>query len=123
MEATNRGDYEAAFALYHPDVELITPPQLIGLGEDSLYRGREERTAFQRKWTAEWGRFEFEVQEIIDLGDCLVLIGRMAGSGLSSGAAFESEWANLLTLSAGRVVREQYFPAHAEALEAAGLSE
>jgi ketosteroid isomerase-like protein len=109
--------------MYHADVELITPPQLIGLGEDSVYHGREQRIAFQRKWTAEWGEFGFDPREIIDLGDRVLLLGRMAGSGLSSGAAFESEWANLLTLSAGRVVREQYFPAHAEALEAAGLTE
>jgi hypothetical protein len=56
FEALNRGDYEAAFTLYHPDGELITPPGFVGLGFDPLYRGREERIDFQRRWTAEWVR-------------------------------------------------------------------
>ena len=47
----------------------------------------------------------------------------MQGSGITSGAAIDSEWGNLLTVSAGQVIREQYFRARAEALEAAGLSE
>jgi ketosteroid isomerase-like protein len=121
IDATNRGDYEAAFALYDPDIELLTPPDLIGLGEARRYRGRDERVAFQGKWTADWGEFRFGVDKIVDLGDRVLLIGWMRGSGLSSGAAFEGEWANLLTLSSGRVVREQYFPSHREGLEAAGL--
>jgi len=49
--------------------------------------------------------------------------GRIVGSGLSSGASFDSDWAVLLTLSAGRVIREQYFVDRAAALEAAGLRE
>ena len=31
-DATNRGDYEAAFMLYHPDGELIAPQQIVALG-------------------------------------------------------------------------------------------
>ena len=124
IDASNRGDYEAAFALYDPDVELSTPPDLIGLGEASRHRGRDERIAFQQRWTADWAEFRFGVDKIVDLGDRVLLIGWMSGSGITSGAAFKSEWANLLTLSSrGTVVREQYFPSHREALETAGLSE
>jgi ketosteroid isomerase-like protein len=124
MEAINRGDYEAAFALHDPDVELNSPPDMIGLGEASVTRGREARIRFQRDWTAQWGEMRFEPEELIDFSDSRVLVvGRIKGSGLSSGAAFENEWANLLTLSGGRVVREQVFRDHGEALEAAGLEE
>ena len=49
--------------------------------------------------------------------------GRIVGTGLSSGAGFDSDWAVLLTISDGRVVREQFFFDRSEALEAAGLSE
>jgi ketosteroid isomerase-like protein len=122
-EATNRGDYEATFALYHPEVELIPPPEYVELGQDSLYRGREERLRFQRRWDAEWGEFRFEPEEVIDLGDRLLLVGRIKGSGLSSGAGFDRAWATLLTVSSGRVIREQAFLDHAAALEAAGLQE
>ena len=52
-----------------------------------------------------------------------MVIGRFEGSGPSSGAGFDNEFAEIFTISAGRVIREQAFFDHAEALEAAGLSE
>jgi ketosteroid isomerase-like protein len=124
FEANNRGDYEACFGLYHPDVELIVPPQFVALGLDPQYRGREERVRFQRRWNAEWGEVRFEPEELIDFGDGrLLTVGRITGSGLSSGAAFDNDYAVLHTVSAGRVIREQVFLDHGEALEATGLSE
>jgi ketosteroid isomerase-like protein len=123
LDGINRGDFEAAFVLYHPDTELITPPNMVELGFDPVYRGREARFEFQRRWTAEWGEMRFEPEEMLDLGDRLLFVGRVKGSGLSSGAGFESAWADLLTISAGRVIREQPFFDRGEALEAAGLSE
>jgi ketosteroid isomerase-like protein len=122
-EATNRGDYEATFTLFHPDIELIPAPEQVGLGQDPLYRGRAERLRFQRRWSAEWGEFQFEPEEIVDLGSRLLLVGRIEASGLSSGAAVDSEWATLFTISAGRVIREQPFFDRAKALQAAGLRE
>jgi ketosteroid isomerase-like protein len=77
----------------------------------------------QRRWIDEWGVFRFEPDELIDLGDRLLMVGRMKGSGLSSGAVTTNEWALLVTVSAGRVIREQVFFDHAHALEAAGLQE
>ena len=122
--ALNRGDFESSFLLYHPEVEFITPPRLVGLGFDPVYRGREGRIDFQRRWTAEWGEMRFEPAEVLDLGDRLLFVGRVKGSGLSSGAAFESDnWAVLYTVSAGQVLREQPFFDRREALEAAGLRE
>jgi hypothetical protein len=53
----------------------------------------------------------------------VLVLGRLKGSGLSSGAAIDNEWADLDTFSAGRVIRRQIFLDHAEGLEAAGLRE
>jgi ketosteroid isomerase-like protein len=122
-EATNRGDYEAAFMLYHDDVELIVPPQFTALGLDTRYRGRQERIDFQRRWKAEWGAVRFEPEEVIDLGSRLLVSARMTGSGLGSGVAVDNEWATLIAISAGRVIREQDFIDHGEALEAVELRE
>ena len=109
--------------LHDADVELHPPAEMVGLGEESVTRGREERARFQRTWTAQWGAVRFEPREIIDLGDRLLVIGRMRGSGLGSGAAFDNEWANLTTISDGQAIREQVFRDHGEALDAAGLRE
>jgi ketosteroid isomerase-like protein len=124
FEALNREDVEAAVALYHPDVELDLPKEFVGLGLDPPDRGREERVRFERRWNAEWGRLGYALEEVIDLGDDRVLVvGRFAASGPSSGAGFDNEFAEIFTFSAGQVIREQAFFDHAEALEAAGLSE
>jgi ketosteroid isomerase-like protein len=123
LEATNRGDFEAAFALYHPDIELTATGTFVTLGFDPVYRGREERIRFQERWHADWGEFRFEPEELIDLGERVLLVGRVKGSGLSSGVAVDNDWADLFTISTGRVIREQVFFDRAEALEAAGLSE
>lgn len=95
---------------------------LVELSFDPVYRGREARAEFQRRWTAEWGEMRFMPEEMLDLGDHVVCVGRVSGSGLSSRAAFEGDWACLFTISAGRVIREQPFFDRREALEAVGLS-
>src|SRR5437660_12837635 len=47
FEAINRGDFEAAFALYHPEIEVIEPAEGVGLGLDPVPRGREGRIRVQ----------------------------------------------------------------------------
>lgn len=123
VEALNRGDFDAVFGFYDRDCEFTVPPSFRSLGLEGT-NGRSARISFQRLWVAEWVEFRFEPEEIVDLGDGhrLLLSGRIKGSGLSSGAAFGSEWAALLTVSAGWVAREQVFFDHAEARQAAGLS-
>jgi ketosteroid isomerase-like protein len=121
VEAINRGDLEAAFALIPSDYEMVTPPDLGALGFDPVYRGRAGRLRFHRQWMAELGEWRNEPEEILDLGDLLLLLGHMKGTGASSGLGFDSEVAFLFILSGGRVVREEEFRSHAEALEAAGV--
>lgn len=86
-------------------------------------RGRDGRIRFQEAWNAEWGEFRFEPEELVDFGGNRVLvIGRIKGSGRTSGATFDGEWAALMTFADGWVVREDVFFDHAAALEAAGLT-
>jgi ketosteroid isomerase-like protein len=123
FEAANRGDYEVTFLSYDRDIEFIPPTGLIALGDEASYRGLEARVRYERNWRAEWGDFRYEPDELRDLGDRFLVIGRITSSGLSSGAAIDSDFANLFTLSAGRVIREQVFFDRAEALKAVGLRE
>jgi ketosteroid isomerase-like protein len=119
-EAFNRGDLEVAFALYDEDVETTVDPRLASVGLGNT-RGREARVALQRGVLAEFREFRFLSDQLIDLGAArLAMVGHMKGSGLQSGAAFDADWAVILTISAGRVIREQVFLDRAEAAEAAG---
>jgi ketosteroid isomerase-like protein len=121
--ALNRGDFAASFMTCHRDLEFITPPRLVGLGFEPVYRGVQARIEFQRRWMADWGDMRFEPGEVLDLGDRLLFLGSVRGSGMSSGAGFESEnWAVLYIVAGGSLVSEQPFFDRGEALEAAGLS-
>jgi ketosteroid isomerase-like protein len=123
LEALNRRDLQAAFALYDQDVESIFDRKLVGLGFEPMYRGREMRIDAQRRWIDEWGQERTEPEELIDLGDGrLLLLARNRGTGPSSGAPVDMETAFLFTVSAGRVIHEQLFLDRNLALEAAGLS-
>jgi ketosteroid isomerase-like protein len=121
FEASHREDYEAAFGLMHPDCETIFPAKFATVGTETRTRGREARIRFERQWRAEWGEFRFQPEELIDLGDRVLVLGRVKGSGLTSRAPFDIEWADLFTISAGRTIREQPFFSQDEALKAAGL--
>jgi ketosteroid isomerase-like protein len=122
FEAFNRQDFQAAFMLWHRDVECVFPSQFVALGFEPAYRGRVARLDVQRRWNSEWGDWRFEPAEVVDLADGRMLIlGRGKGSGLRSGAAVADEVAFLVTLDAGQVVREEIFLGHQGALEAVGL--
>lgn len=123
FDALNRGDFEASFMLYRKDAEFITPPSLVGLGFDPVYRGPVERQEFQKGWVAAWGEMRFEPEELLDLGSRILYVGRVKGKGVTSGAGFESEWACLFDVMDAQIVREEPFFALAEAFEAAGVKE
>lgn len=122
LEAANRGDYEAAFAVLPPDYETYPPQEMVGLGFEPVYRGPDERLGLQLRWLDQLGEFQQEAKEVIDIGDRIVLLGWMRGTGLGSGAEFESEVSYLVEFAGGRLSREHFFRFHAEALEAAGLT-
>ena len=122
FEAVNRRDFEAQFALYHPDGESFFPREMVSLGWERVTRGREARERAQRRWNEEWGEFRFEPEQVVDLADGrFMLVGRTRGSGLSSGAAVDHDWAIIFTLTGGKAIREQVFFDYDDAFDAAGL--
>jgi hypothetical protein len=124
IEATNRGDFEAAFAFWADDAQTVHPRELITVGgSPSKTVSRDERIRFQREWSGEWEGFGFDRAECIDLGDRLVVLADVGGSGPASGVRINQDTGFLMTLSKGRVLREHIMLDHSEALEAAGLSE
>jgi ketosteroid isomerase-like protein len=118
----NRGEPEIAFGIYHLDCEFVVDHPFPGLPPGT--RGRDARIRFQQQWNVEWGAFWFEPEELISFGDnrSLLILGRVKGTGRSSGAGFDSEWAALFTLKGGWIIKERAFFDQRQALNAAGLS-
>jgi len=118
----NRRDFEALLPLYRPDVEVHSPKEWVALGDfDPVYRGHEGLLRFYRQWADAWADNWAEPQELIDLGDRLVLLGEIKARGGASGVEVGRRYAMLWHIRRGKLAREQVFNDPAEALEAVGL--
>jgi uncharacterized protein len=119
FEAWNAGDMEALRELYDPNVIMRNPE---GWPEPGPFVGRE---AVMRQWEEQreaWDADAMEpVSDFIDAADRVVVrfIWRAAGRGPES----KLELTNVITLRNGRVVYQEFFWDHTEALETLGLSE
>jgi ketosteroid isomerase-like protein len=121
-EALNRRDLDVTFALYDPEVVSEFDPGLVSVGLANTH-DREARIDLQREALATL-ELCFEAKELIHAGpNRLLTLGRMTGTGATSGAVFDTDWAALLTTIDGRVVQERIFLDRRQALEAVGLRE
>ena len=125
IKASERGEMEKVFAVYDPDIEwrisALTrrPPDF-----EPVYRGHDGIRMFWRAWAEAFETPRFDYEEFIDAGDTVVSILSQRVRGRKSG--IEQEWNSYgqnWTISDGKIVRVEFFPTRAEALEAAGLSE
>ncbi len=127
LDAYNRGDLEVVLLAFHRDVEFEQPPEFGDHGEfgfEQSYRGRESFRKFTADWLSGWDEFRIEPKELIDLGHRFLVLGELATRGKGSGVSVSQSMAVLHTLDDhGKVVREQRYFDHAEALEAVGLSD
>jgi ketosteroid isomerase-like protein len=118
-ETWNAGDMDAFSELYDPAV-IMRPPE--GWPEPGPFVGRE---AVMREWEhvrEAWSADVVEpISDFIEAGDRVAVrhIWRVAGQG----PEVNLEITNVLMVRKGRVVYQEYFRDHAEALEALGLSE
>ena len=122
-EAFNRRDLEATLINYDREVEFFPPRDMIESGVvASSYRGHDGYRRFFGEWLSVWGSYRGELRELIDLGDRLLTLGQLAAHGEGSGVPVIQEYASLMTVRDGQVIRQQEYFDHAEALEAVGLS-
>ncbi|MEK6328482.1 MAG: nuclear transport factor 2 family protein [Actinomycetota bacterium] len=118
--------HERAFEFYDPEIEWDATnvgqliPDLAG-----VYRGYEGVRTYWRRWLSAWSDLHFEVQDVVDAGDQVVLLVRNQRQwGRHSGIATEfPPYGMVFTFRGGKVIRWQSYPDQESALEAAGLSE
>jgi ketosteroid isomerase-like protein len=119
--ASDRGDLELCLFGYDPDVEITWPesgswafPDLRG-----VYRGHD---GFRSVWLTlhEPWQVEVRLEEMIDAGDRLLVVGQLTARGAGSGIDVNGPLVALFTFHAGRIFREQYFNDREDALAAAG---
>jgi ketosteroid isomerase-like protein len=79
-------------------------------------------------WLADWfSRFDpsyrMEIEESHDWGDRVLAVTNHRAKGRTSGVPISQQTAEIITVSDGKIVRQEFFASRDEALEAAGLWE
>ena len=113
-------DTEAALLYIDPEIELHSA--IIGGAEGNTYRGHDGFREWMAESDATFAELQMEPEEWRDLGDEVLMIGRLHARGRESGVEIDSAIAWLLTLRDGRIVQARGYLDPKEALEAAGLS-
>jgi ketosteroid isomerase-like protein len=119
-----RGDFD--FTFIDPEIEWdATGARDLVPDLADVYRGYEGVRTYWRRWFEAWRGLEFEVQDVLDAGDeIVVLIRNQRQWGRYTDIATElPPYALVYTFRDGKIVRWRAFPEQDEALKAVGLSE
>lgn len=120
IDAYDASDFDALFALVHPDAELHEWPE----GPDSrVYRGTEGVLRAREEWAKAWEHIRAEPRGFIEAGDRVLVLTRSIGKGRGSSIEVELDTFAVYTIRAGKVARVEYFTEREAALAAAGLTE
>jgi ketosteroid isomerase-like protein len=120
-----RGGWEPLFGtIWAPGIVWdMSPAGIAGLG---TYRGYDELRSFFEDWfsTFPFDEWEQELDDVIDCGDERVIaLTRQRGRGSASGVSVELEYAQVITVRDGKIVRVVVYTDRGQALEAVSLSE
>ncbi len=108
------------WAEIHPDaVFVIDPGSFVG----GTYRGHEGIKELLRLTDEVFDEFRYEVEDILDAGDSVVVLGRVYARGVQSGATGTQHGALVFRMREGLVVAYRSYLDRDEALAAVGLGE
>lgn len=118
IEALNQGDVVGALAPFHPDLAF----EDAGTGVTSS--GRDAMGAWIRDFLASYSEYSETPEDVVDLGEQVVLHMRTDATGQGSGVSISTHHAEIHTFGDdGLVSRLTVYPTYEAALEASGLKE
>jgi ketosteroid isomerase-like protein len=116
--AFRRGDWDTVAGNMHPHILIRTDARW---PEQRIY-GEEAALAWYRGlW--ESGGSDLRIEEMVDLGDRVLVRVSWHIRGLHSGIEGEQRSSVINTFRDGRVILEEFFREHEQALKAVGLAE
>jgi ketosteroid isomerase-like protein len=102
----------------HWDVGFLDIPDSAG-----TWHGPAAVREFFRRWVGAFDEWDYEVGNVIDAEDSVVVRVHQWGRGEGSGVSVDSEFWQVWTIRNGKVVRWGAYATEADALEALGLRE
>jgi ketosteroid isomerase-like protein len=119
--AANRRDFDVTLRSYDPGCYEYYPGQVALPDSDPVYYGHDGFHKFWRQLLEAFADVRLDPEELLDLGDRVLVTTHMSGHGTGSGVSINQQLFQLVTLRRGLIVRQDDFPDRAQALEAAGL--
>jgi ketosteroid isomerase-like protein len=119
IDAFNRRDLDSFDEICDADIELSVPM----VDTPDSFRGREGIELFYGRFPQTWEEYGMLTDEVRSVGERVLVLGRASGRERESGVPVEMPLAWVFELRGGRVSRARAYLDHAEALEAAGLTE
>lgn len=107
-EAFADGAVSELFFLTREDVDL-SAPMAFGLPMGGRCRGRAQLGAFFELLAASLRLTHFEVRDVVERGDVVVVSGAASGFVPRTGRTFETGWTHVFTLRGGRIARLRAF--------------
>ena len=119
-DAFNRADEEAVIELADPEI-VIDASRLTF--NPNVYVGVQGIRDIAAGMGEVWEEISFEVRDVVDLGERVVVVERLTGKGRGSGIEVAQDWGAVWTVRDGSVVRvELGYPDREAALAAARLA-
>jgi ketosteroid isomerase-like protein len=120
VDAFNRRDPDGMDELATPDCEWVTS---MGPIEGEIFRGREGGETYFARLSDAWEEFRTIAEDLRDLGDSVLMLGRIEGRGKGSGVPIDTPLGQIFDFREGKVCRIRSYLDHREALKAVGLEE
>jgi ketosteroid isomerase-like protein len=118
LDAFNRRDLHAFMEIATPDIELF--PAMAGAVDGGSVRGHEGIETLFGDIRDTWEEQLVIGDEFRDLGDRVLVLGRIVGRGKASGIPVETPGATINDFRDGKISRVRTYLDHGEALRAAG---
>jgi ketosteroid isomerase-like protein len=121
IDAFNRRDVDLIAELTTPDFAWF--PALPGAFAADGYRGRKGVETYLGEIESTWKELRLVVEELRELGDTVLFLGRAEARGRSSGAAVDAAVAIVYQFRGEKISCSRAYLDPGEALRAAGLSQ
>jgi ketosteroid isomerase-like protein len=119
IDAWNRRDRDAFMACFDVHAELITDPSWMEAGP---FKGRAAIMGWYEGLAEAWeGHDEVVIRDLFEAGERVILRFDWEVRGRTSGLDMKLDTTSVNLVARGRIVRQQYFLNHADALKAVGL--
>jgi ketosteroid isomerase-like protein len=121
FETWNRGDLDAFFDLYAADAEMTPPRSWV---ETGTIKGQPAIRRFFEGLKEAWAGEDVAIlHELVKAGDRVLSRMEWQVRGRSSGIPTRLGITNVTTIEHGKIVRQEHYLDHGEALEVVGLEE